>query len=118
MRILFLINKILLEKDSQKKIVIVEYLEEYLCPIYVNIFKEYVDDISTTDKFKMMRLCWVQKLSAHTIEKIRKEIGDLFYLDIDVGLSHDSIQKIQKYYKIHNIDPNLYLKKALEDLEK
>lgn len=94
MRIIFLIHKLILEKDSEKKQAMVIAIDEYLCAIYFNVFREYVKDAAMLDKLKMMRLIWVEKIPAATFDKIRQEIGNHFLQDIDIGLSSESLDKV------------------------
>jgi len=63
-----------------------------------------------------MRLFWVEKVSSEIIEKIRKEIGDLFYIDIDTGISAENLALLEKHYVHNNINVNTFLKKAKEEL--
>jgi len=63
-----------------------------------------------------MRLFWVEKVSSEIIEKIRKEIGDLFYIDIDTGISAENLALLEKHYVHNNINVNTFLKKAIRCL--
>ena len=82
----------------------------------MNIFKEYSNDTLNKEKFKAMRLFWVEKVSPAIIEKIRKEIGDLFYIDIDTGISAENLALLEKHYANNNINVNTYLKKAKDEI--
>ncbi|EAR98214.2 zinc finger, C2H2 type family protein (macronuclear) [Tetrahymena thermophila SB210] len=116
-RLMHLINRLILEKESDKKRCIVQQLEEALCQIFVNIFEEYKNDASKIENFKLMRLGWVKKVSDETIYKMGEEIGNNHFIDIDQGLSEESVEKIKLYYFKNNIDPNIYLKKAIDEIE-
>ncbi|KAL4495501.1 hypothetical protein ABPG72_020242 [Tetrahymena utriculariae] len=116
-RILYLIHRLMLEKESDKKKAIVQQLEDTLCQIFVNIFEEYKNDAQKIESFKMLRLQWVKKVSDQTIQKMGEEIGNNHFIDIDQGLSEEVVEKIKQYYQKNNIDPNIYLKKAIEEIE-
>lgn len=47
---------------------------------------------------------------------MRSEIGDLFYTDIDVGITPKSLELLENHYQNHKVNVSLYLKKARDDL--
>lgn len=112
-RFLQLIHKIILRNSNENRNLILKSIEEYLCSIFVNVFKEYKKDKHFVDTIKVMRLSWVSSINTKVFEKIQKEIVELFNFDINRGIDIKHAEILKKFYQRNNINIKTYVPKGL-----